>query len=75
MEAIMGLEWKPKKFDSETDRHNFWKRIKHTWKDIPEKMDVRLMDGRDLSTHLNRWKKDNEHLFVKLLIKYVITLD
>jgi len=29
----MALEWKPKKFDSETDRHNFWKRIKHTWKD------------------------------------------
>jgi len=29
----MSLEWKPKKFDSETDRHTFWKRIKHTWKD------------------------------------------
>ena len=29
----MGLEWKPKNFDSEVDRHTFWKRIKHTWKD------------------------------------------
>ena len=28
----MGLEWKPKTFDSEIDRHDFWKRIKHNKK-------------------------------------------
>ena len=31
MEIMMKLEWKPKNFDSELDRHTFWKRIKHTW--------------------------------------------
>ena len=32
MEYIMGLEWKPKNFNSEIERHDFWKRIKHNTK-------------------------------------------